>query len=96
MIVRVSQKKRHPERLEIEADVRNQDGIRGHFNRRTPTLAANGRAQTFDRLVPNPEGFGQSMFQNISLRIECFLGNPCGAISGPHMSKRRCLLSVKE
>jgi hypothetical protein len=36
--------------------------------------SADRGTQTFDRLVPNPEGFGQSMFQNFSLGFECFLG----------------------
>jgi hypothetical protein len=36
--------------------------------------SADRGTQTFDRLVPNSEGFGQSMFQNFSLGFECFLG----------------------
>jgi hypothetical protein len=36
--------------------------------------SADRGTQTFDGLVPNPEGFGQSMFQNFSLGFECFLG----------------------
>jgi hypothetical protein len=31
-------------------------------------------AKTFDSIAPNPEGFRQSMFQNLSLGIEGFLG----------------------
>ena len=42
------------------------------FDGRVPK-AANRGAQAFDRLVPKPEGFSQSMFQDFSLGIECFL-----------------------
>src|SRR5260370_40844868 len=35
--------------------------------------AAYRGAQAFDRLVPNPERFRQSVFQDYSLRIECVL-----------------------
>jgi hypothetical protein len=32
------------------------------------------RTQTFDRLVPNPERFRESVFQDFALGIECLLG----------------------
>ena len=35
--------------------------------------AAHRRTQTLNRLVSNPEGFRQSMFQDFSLCIECLL-----------------------
>src|ERR1700730_17034873 len=36
--------------------------------------AAYPGAQAFDRVVPDAEGFRQSMFQDFALRIECLLG----------------------
>jgi hypothetical protein len=44
MIVRVFQKKRHPERLEIEAASGNQDGIWDTSIEEPRQLAANGPA----------------------------------------------------
>jgi hypothetical protein len=35
--------------------------------------AANRRTQTLDRVDPNPEGSCQSMFQDLSFRVECLL-----------------------
>jgi hypothetical protein len=36
--------------------------------------AADGSTQTFDRLIPDPEGFRQSVFQDFSFGIERSLG----------------------
>jgi hypothetical protein len=36
------------------------------------TKSTDRRTQTFDRLVPHPQGFGQSMFQGFALGIKVF------------------------
>jgi hypothetical protein len=65
------------------------------FDGCVPESAYRG-TQRFDRLVPNPEGFGKSMFQNFTLRIECLLGrwwnrnvSPVRAGRDPSQYRRR-------
>jgi hypothetical protein len=49
--------------------------------------AANRRTQALDRLVPEVQGFSQSVFQDFALCIECLLGR-CGISLLPRFERR--------
>ena len=54
---------------------------------RVPEATYRG-VQAFNRLIPNPEGLGQSVFQDLSFGLECFLSRRRNR-NIPHLGKNQ-------